>query len=120
MPFKKSDTTTKSEGPSGLHKRRVKKRAFNNYQIYVYKVLKNIHPDIGMSKKAMSVMNSFVSDIFDRIASEASKLVRYHGKQTLSSNDIQSAVKLILPGDLAEHAIAEGTRSLAKYSAPSA
>merc|ERR1711972_392848 len=98
----------------------MRKKKFSTYNIYIYKVLKNIHPDIGISKKAMGVMNSFVSDLFDRIALEASKLARYHGKQTLSSNDVQSAVKLILPGDLAEHAIAEGTRALNKFGSSNA
>merc|ERR1711966_456892 len=65
-------------------------------------------------------MNSFVSDSFERIALEASKLARYHGKMTLPSNDIQSAVKLILPGDLAEHAVAEGTRALNKFGSSNA
>merc|ERR1712039_1169455 len=96
-----------------------RKRRFESYAVYIYKVLKNIHPEVGMSKKAMNVMNSFVSDLFERIALEASKLARYHGKQTLSSNDVQSAVKLILPGDLAEHAIAEGTRALNKFGSSS-
>jgi len=96
--------------------RRHKKKRFESYAIYIYKVLKNIHSDVGISKKAMNVMNSFVNDLFERIALEASKLCRYHGKQTLSSHDIQSSVKLILPGDLAEHAIAEGTRALNKFS----
>merc|ERR1712054_252633 len=75
---------------------------------------------VAISKKAMNVMNSFVNDLFERVALEASKLARYRGKQTLSSNDVQSAVKLILPGDLAEHAVAEGTRALNKFGSSSA
>merc|ERR1712203_741643 len=100
--------------------KRHKKKRFESYAIYIYKVLKNIHPEVGISKKAMNVMNSFVNDLFERVALEASKLARYHGKLTLSSNDIQSAVKLVLPGDLAEHAIAEGTRALNKFGSSSA
>merc|ERR1712203_474117 len=100
--------------------KRQKKKRFESYAIYIYKVLKNIHPEVGISKKAMNVMNSFVNDLFERLALEASKLARYHGKMTLSSNDIQSAVKLVLPGDLAEHAIAEGTRALNKFGSSSA
>ncbi|CAI9539792.1 unnamed protein product [Staurois parvus] len=36
------------------------------YAIYVYKVLKWVHPDTGISSKAMSIMDSFVNDFFDR------------------------------------------------------
>ena len=108
----------KSSAQKAQAKRR--RRRVESWSIYIYKVLKNIHPEIGVSKKAMNVLNSFVGDLFERVALEASKLARYHGKQTLSSNDIQSAVKLILPGDLAEHAIAEGTRALNKFGSSSA
>merc|ERR1712048_1284171 len=61
-------------------------------------------------------MNSFVSDLFERLALAAADLARAHGKQTLTSNSIQSAVKLVLPGDLGEHAVAEGTRALNKFA----
>ena len=95
--------------------KRVRRKKFNSYGVYIYRVLKNIHAEVGISKKAMSVMNSFVTDLFERIALEASKLNRYQRKHTISSGDIQAAVKLILPGDLAEHAIAEGTRAMGKF-----
>ena len=41
-------------------------------------VLKQVHPDTGVSSKAMSIMNSFVNDLFERIAAEASKLAHYN------------------------------------------
>lgn len=31
------------------------------YKIYIYKVLKQVHPDTGISSKAMSIMNSFIN-----------------------------------------------------------
>ena len=96
--------------------KRQRKKKFDSYSVYIYRVLKNIHGEVGISKKAMSVMNSFVGDLFERVALEASKLNRSQRKHTISSGDIQAAVKLILPGDLAEHAIAEGTRALGKFS----
>jgi len=79
-------------------------------------VLKQVHPDIGISKKAMNIMNNFISDNFDRIALEASKLVRFNKRRTLSSREVQTAVKLILPGELARHAISEGTKAVTKFT----
>ena len=35
-------------------------------QIYIYKVLKQVHPDTGISSKAMSILNSFINDIFEK------------------------------------------------------
>ncbi|CUM45003.1 Histone H2B.2 [Debaryomyces fabryi] len=96
-------------------KKRSKTRK-ETYSSYIYKVLKQTHPDTGISQKAMSIMNSFVNDIFERIAGEASKLAAYNKKSTISAREIQTAVRLILPGELAKHAVSEGTRAVTKYS----
>ncbi len=97
-------------------KKRTKKRN-ESYSVYIYKVLKQVHPDTGVSSKAMSVMNSFVSDLFERIATEASKLSHFSNTKTLTSREIQTAVRLLLPGELAKHAVSEGTKAVTKYSA---
>lgn len=100
---------------SGESKKKSKTRK-ETYSSYIYKVLKQTHPDTGISQKAMSIMNSFVNDIFERVASEASKLAAYNKKSTISAREIQTAVRLILPGELAKHAVSEGTRAVTKYS----
>merc|ERR1712006_32344 len=81
------------------------KKRKESYSIYIYKVLKQVHPDTGISSKAMLIMNSFVGDIFERIAGEAGKLAKYNSKATISSREIQTAVRLLLPGELAKHAV---------------
>ena len=92
------------------------KKRKESYAIYIYKVLKQVHPDTGVSSKAMSIMNSFVNDLFERIASEASRLSLQNKKKTISSREIQTAVRLLLPGELAKHAVSEGTKAVTKYT----
>ena len=79
MPPKKADKKpakkTVKKGASGTKKKKAK---VETYKIYIYKVLKQVHPDTGVSSKAMSIMNSFVNDLFERIAAEASKLAHYN------------------------------------------
>lgn len=87
-----------------------------SYSTYIYRVLKQVHPDTGISKRAMSIMNSFIADIFERISGEAGKLVRYNKRSTLSSREIQTAIRLLLPGELAKHAVSEGTKAVTKYT----
>lgn len=79
-------------------------------------MLKQVHPDTGISKKAMVIMDSFVHDIFERIASEGGRLARYNKRHTISSREIQTAVRLVLPGELAKHAVSEGTKAVTKYN----
>ena len=91
------------------------KRRSESYNIYIYKVLKQVHPKMGISKKAMSILNSFVHDSFEKIVGEAGTLCKYAKKQTLTAREIQSACRLILPGELSKHALSEGTKALTKY-----
>lgn len=92
------------------------KRRKESYAIYIYKVLKQVHPDTGISSKAMSIMNSFVNDIFERIAAESSRLTHYNKRSTITSREVQTAVRLLLPGELAKHAVSEGTKAVTKYT----
>ncbi|KAK9388937.1 histone H2B [Lipomyces mesembrius] len=113
-PAEKKEAGKKTTAPSEK-KKRTKTRK-ETYSSYIYKVLKQVHPDTGISNRAMSILNSFVNDIFERIATEASKLAAYNKKSTISSREIQTAVRLILPGELAKHAVSEGTKAVTKYS----
>ncbi|UMM11875.1 hypothetical protein L5515_000931 [Caenorhabditis briggsae] len=108
---KAAKTVTK---PKDGKKRRAHRK--ESYSVYIYRVLKQVHPDTGVSSKAMSIMNSFVNDVFERIAAEASRLAHYNKRSTISSREIQTAVRLILPGELAKHAVSEGTKAVTKYT----
>ena len=65
-------------------------------------------------------MNSFINDIFEKIATESAKLSRYNKKPTVTSREIQTAVRLVLPGELAKHAVSEGTKAVTKFTSSSA
>ena len=111
-PSKKSAKKTSKKTAS----RSSRRKRVESYSSYIYKVLKQVHPDTGISKRAMSIMNSFVNDIFGRISSEAGSLVKYSKSKTLTSREVQTAIRLILPGELAKHAVSEGTKAVTKYT----
>merc|ERR1712070_975471 len=97
--------STAGKAPAGKAPAEKKEAGKKTYSSYIYKVLKQVHPDTGISNRAMSILNSFVNDIFERVATEASKLTAYNKKSTISSREIQTSVRLILPGELAKHAV---------------
>jgi histone H2B len=117
---KKTSKTAATASTGDETKKKRRKVRKETYSSYIYKVLKQVHPDTGISNKAMAILNSFVNDIFERIATEASKLAAYSKKSTISSREIQTAVRLILPGELSKHAISEGTKSVTKFSSAGA
>ena len=114
-PAKKTPAKKSEKKPKATDKKKKKKRT-ESYSSYIYKVLKQVHPDTGISKKGMSIMNSFINDIFGRLAGEAGKLATYSKKATLSSREIQTSVRLMLPGELAKHAVSEGTKAVTKFT----
>ena len=103
------------EGGSDKKKKKAKK-SVETYKIYIFKVLKQVHPDMDISRKVMRIMNSFINDIFEKLAQESSRLARYNKKPTITSREIQTAVRLVLPGELAKHAVSEGTKAVTKFT----
>ena len=106
MPAKK-----RSRGRPGKNK---KKRG-GGFQLYVFRVLRQVHPKTSISKKAMSVMNSFVNDIFHTVATEAGTLVSDSKHQTLGAREMETAVQLVLPGELANHAWSAAAKAVNEY-----
>ena len=98
--------------------RRMKRKRSNvngNFSSYLFRVLKQIHPQLSMTNKAMKVMDDFMHDIFHRLASEAAGLVKLANRSTLTSAEIQTSTRLILPGELSKHAVMEATKALATF-----
>ncbi len=110
MAKKSAKKGKKGKGGRG---RRKNKQSFN---IYIWRVLKQVQPNVGISKKAMACMNTFVWDMYDAIATEAAKLTRYNKTKTLSARGVQAATTLCLPGELAKHAVQEGNKAVNAYN----
>ncbi|KAM1100080.1 hypothetical protein ACFX2I_006624 [Malus domestica] len=105
----------KSEVKGGKRREKRRSRGREEYKTYVYKVLKQVHPGMGVSSKAMTVLNNLMNDMFEKLADEAARLTTYTARKTLSSREIQGAVKLVLTGELGRHAMAEGTKAVSTY-----
>ena len=96
---------------------KTKRRPRRSFAVHIHRTLKQVHKGMSLSGKSMKLMNSFVTDMFDRLASEAASLARVNARQTLGSREVQTAVRLLLPAELAKHAMAEGTKAVVKASA---
>ena len=99
-----------------IKERERRKKPVQSFKIYMYTVLKQVHPTVAISGRAMDIMNSCILDIFERLTGEAFRLMIHSKKRTLTSWDIECAVKLLLPGELAKHAISEGNKAVRKYN----
>ncbi|KAM0830826.1 hypothetical protein ACQ4PT_065956 [Festuca glaucescens] len=89
------------------------------YKRFVYRVLKQVHPELGASGRTMEILDMMMADMFERLAEEAARLAKHAGRATLTSREVQSAVRLVLPGELAKHAVSEGTKAVTNYMSSS-
>nr|XP_037291791.1 late histone H2B.L4-like [Rhipicephalus microplus] len=107
-------TVSATDGAKKRRRRRRHRR--EGYSHYICKVLKQVHPDLGISGKARTTMNSFVVAILDRIGKEAAKLSSCSNDSTITARDIQTVTRLLRPGELARHAVSEGTEAVSRYT----
>jgi histone H2B len=97
-----------------IPKRKSQSRKSDSYATYIYRVLKQVHPALGMSQRAVSVVDDVVRDVFERIALQASRLCALRGA-TLEARDLQAAVRLVFPPELAKHAVSEGLKACTSF-----
>lgn len=76
--------------------------------------MRKIDPTGTISSKAMTVLNDMMCDLLERLCKEAESIRERNGKTTLKTRDIQTAARILLPGQLFSHAFYEGHRCLAK------
>jgi len=86
------------------------------YKLAIKRVLEQVHPNMSISKQAMSIMNDFVEDSLDKIATQAADLCKLPNKKrtpkTLGARDIQTAVRLVVFGKLGQLANSKGTQAV--------
>ncbi len=87
------------------------------WSVYVHRSLKQVNKSLSLSGKSMKIFNSFVNDMFDRIATQAAQVARASKKSTLGAREVATAVRLVLPSELAKHASGEGVKAVSAASA---
>ncbi|XP_025839558.1 histone H2B subacrosomal variant-like [Vulpes vulpes] len=86
-----------------------------NYSLYVNRVLKEVVPQRGISSRTLDIMNTLINDIFELISMEACSLMCFRNRCTLTPEDLQKAVYLVLPTKLAKYAVAFGSEAVQRY-----
>ena len=96
---------------------KAKKPQSRGFKTFIFRVLKKLDGKNTMSigKKTMSILNSVLLDLFDRVASEAGSICTHSKRHTLGAREVQAAVQLLFPGELCQNAVAEGTAAAARY-----
>jgi histone H2B len=103
-------------GRGGAGKKASKTKRRERWSSFIHKTLSSVHSGKTISSRAMSIMGSFVEDMFERIHGEAVNVAKINQTKTLTAREVQTSARLLLPGELCKHAMSEGTRAVAKYN----
>ncbi|KAK6732329.1 hypothetical protein RB195_016610 [Necator americanus] len=94
---------------------RMKRRRKEVFSVHIYRVLKRIQPNTGITRDAMSFMDYFVVGAFKLLAAEAARLGGDSTGGNVTVSEIQTAVRLMLPPEIAKNAVSEGRKAVAMY-----
>lgn len=94
-----------------------KKKNYKNYDSYIIKILRQLHPDTGITGDSIAMMNNILKILIRKIMESANILLVHKNKEskTLTSREIYYSVELTLPGELMKHAHAEGIKAITKF-----
>ena len=107
---KSSSSSKGSKGSKGG--KRGGRKGKRSFATYINRVNKNSKKGLTLSSKSVKILNSFAFDMFDKIATQAAAVARAARKSTLGAAEIQTAVRLTLPADLAKHSISEASKAV--------
>lgn len=91
------------------------KTRHERYSMYLYKVLKQVKANLGISHSAMIILNTFLHDMFEKLALESSRLCKLARRQTLDTRTLQTATRLLIPDELGTFAVSSGTKAVTHY-----
>lgn len=92
--------------------KKVARKGKKSFKSFIAKVNKSSKKGLTLSSKAVKVLNSFVNDMFDRIAVQAASVARASKQSTLKASTVQTAVRLTLPADLSRHACGAASKAV--------
>lgn len=87
-----------------------------SYASYIYKVLKQVHPDTGLTGESLAALLNMVKILLKRFMTSINEVMGRSGGQTISSRTVDLGVRLTLPEELAKHASNECNKAVTKYN----
>jgi len=93
-----------------------RKKDYSTFNTFIYKVLKEVHPDTGITRGAMDVVDSYVKINMQKLIDNANLLLVHSQKKTLTSKEFTNSVWLTLSGRLAKSAETQGAAAVQNYS----
>lgn len=93
-----------------------KKKTSKGFLNYIHRVLNLVRPDNRITKVAINQMNAIMTILATEFSNAAREATQRRANKTVTSREVQYAVRSVLPGQLAKHAVSEGTKAITKFN----
>lgn len=104
------------KGKKASRNKRRSKTWQTSFSTFIFKLIKMVHPDLGVSAKSMAVFNSFANALIDRMADVIGDALQHTGKKTITPKLVHYAINMMFSDELAKHAHSEASKSITKYT----
>jgi histone H2B len=86
-----------------------------SFSTYIYKVLKRVHSNKGMSTPALESLDSCMRIIANKLGEHARNFAITENLKTVNTREVEGAVKSLLPLTLSNNAITFATAAVSKF-----
>ena len=87
-----------------------------SFKTYVHRLLKQVHPNVHITQKSVNVMDGLLRAVATNLCSTAHTLVEGTEKKTLSSREVQSALRVTLPDEFCQQAEDSGKTAVENFN----
>lgn len=101
-----------SAPPEAAAAKRAPRLLLQDYAGCIRKVLSQVHPDTGITEAAVAGVHARLSGTFEKLL--RALLADAPADAPVTGAEVQAAVNLVIDGELAKHAVSEGTKAVAK------
>lgn len=110
-------STGKNQSGEGEDKKRKKKHDYTKYNSCIRKILVQEYPDAEASSATYDQLSALATDIRKKITDKATELLAIHGKKTMTSKEIRTAVEILFEKSLADEFVRVSDEAIARYVA---
>lgn len=86
-----------------------------SFRVYIFRLLKTVHSELHITKSAIETIDSTVRVVADRIVERALTLTSGDDKKTISSSEVETAVKMLFPASLSKQLLTLASSAMKKY-----
>lgn len=86
-----------------------------SFKVYIFRLLKSVQPGLRITKPAVEAVDSIVRVVADKLMDRALLLTTNDDKKTVSSHELETSVRMLLPDVLAKDNVQKSSETVQTF-----